>query len=121
MLDSDQFIARLSSASQVPLSTPKSQPHNPTIPHSSILPQLHPQAVYTEVLRSLGHEIEHVCCNPKKMRGLCVKGFFEIYPNWGRVKPHFVLRKVSSSQSDTFPFCSAHGVLVLTAVRACRG
>jgi hypothetical protein len=50
--------------------------------------------VYDEVLRSLGSELDHVTLNPKKMRGLCVKGFFELYPNWGRVLPHLVLRKV---------------------------
>ena len=75
MLESDQFISRLSSA-----------------------PNAFPQPVYLEVLRSLGSEIEHVCLNGKKMRGLCVKGFFELYPNWGRVMPHLVLRKVQGVQ-----------------------
>jgi hypothetical protein len=70
--------------------------------------------VYEEVLRSLGAELSHVCLNASKMRALCVKGFFELcvamflhavktcnvvrrYPNWGRVMPHLVLRKVRLS------------------------
>ena len=67
--------------------------------------------MYEEVLRSLGAELSHVCLNANKMRALCVRGFFELcvvmflhavktcnvvlrYPNWGRVMPHLVLRKV---------------------------
>ena len=67
--------------------------------------------MYEEVLRSLGAELSHVCLNASKMRALCVKGFFELcvamflhavkicnvvprYPNWGRVMPLLVLRKV---------------------------